>query len=49
MQLPTDIRASAVMNRLPFELHTRNGYRDAADGDMGEIRPVVLGVCQLGL
>jgi hypothetical protein len=41
MQLPTDIRASAVMNRLPFELHTRNGYRDAADGDMGEIRPVV--------
>jgi hypothetical protein len=29
------------MNRLPFELHTRNGYGDAADGDMGEIRPVV--------
>ena len=38
---PTDIRASAVMDGLPSELHTRKGYRDAADGDMGEIRPVV--------
>ena len=26
---PTDIRASAVMNRLPFELRTRNGHRNA--------------------
>jgi hypothetical protein len=36
-----EVLSSRDTRTSPKPSHRRNGYRDAADGDMGEIRPVV--------